>query len=156
METRLTRTSSRHHALKNLSIDADCLHTGYYYFLAPVTKKFFFVLTALLFFLNGQAQTSHSRRKENFDIKEFRSEKITIATPSDKIVLTNIHGITVIDARADTFSIGFMQKKVIDPFFGALNNAVKNQAEQRINRTPTFVTLGGGLQVPAAPGGDAS
>jgi hypothetical protein len=144
------KTSSRHHALKKSVIDAEYLLIYPLHFRAPFKKIFFFALIVPLFFLTAQAQTSHSRRKENFDIKEFRSEKITIATPSDRVTLTNIHGITVIDARADTFSIGFMQKKVIDPFFGALNNAVKNQAEQRINRTPTFITLGGGLQQEAA------
>ena len=97
-------------------------------------------------FFCADAQLSHSRWKENFDVNDFRVKTIDLPAPGSKLLLQNINGISVIDARADTNRVGFMQKKVIDPFSVAMNNAIRNQEEQKINTRPTFVKLRNGVQ----------
>ncbi len=117
----------------------------------PVEKIMLAVLVAQLLFTSIGAQTSHSRKKEDFDIKEFHTDTIDISYTAAMLQLANIGGIAVVDARADTAWIGFKQKKVVDPVLGALNNATRNQTEQRINKRPTFVAMGGGgLQAAAS------
>ncbi len=104
------------------------------------------VVLVSLFCLHAGAQISHSHRKENFDVHKFWVEVVEIAAPVQRVSLKNIQGLKVIDARADTSAIGFMQKKTIEPFFGSLNNATQNQTEQKINKRPTFIALDNGLQ----------
>ena len=116
----------------------------------PAKKMIFSALAGNLFFVIIQAQTSHSRRKEDFDVREFEAATIDLTAQAYILQLHHLQGITVIDARADTSSIGFMQKKVVDPVLGAISSAAKNQSEQRINKTPTFIMLGAGLQQEAA------
>jgi len=99
-----------------------------------------------MFFFNAHAQLSHSRWKENFDMHRFWVKTIAIPAPGSRLLLQNISNVLVIDARADTGRVGFMQKKIIDPVSGVLNNAVRNQEEQKINTRPTFVKLRNGVQ----------
>ena len=113
---------------------------------ARLKKAGLLLLLIQCVFLNAKAQLSHSHRKENFDVHKFWIEAIEIAAPTNKVLLKNMRGIKVIDARADTAAIGFMQKKTIDPFLGSLNNATQNQTEQKINKRPTFIALDNGLQ----------
>ncbi|MEP7278004.1 MAG: hypothetical protein ABI813_05125, partial [Bacteroidota bacterium] len=106
----------------------------------------FFLLTGSLLLGVTQAQTGHSRRKEDFDVYKFDAVAIDITPRSSLIQLNNLQGITVMDVRADTARIGLMQKRIVDHFTGLLSNATKKQTEQRLNRTPTFVTMRDGLQ----------
>jgi len=112
-------------------------------------KAAFFLVTGHLFFLTMQAQTTHSHKKENFDVREFGKQAIRISPPADRLSLRNMSGIQIIDARADIVNIGLMQKKVVNAFSDALGNAAKNQTEQRITQTPTFIILDDGLQLEA-------
>ncbi|MFT3934234.1 MAG: hypothetical protein QM726_11500 [Chitinophagaceae bacterium] len=108
------------------------------------------LLTFLFLSFSINAQLSRTHRKENFDVHRFQTETIQIADAALMLPLKNMQGITVVDARADTAVVGFIQKKTIDPILGALNNAAVNQTEQKINRTPTFITLNEGLQLEVA------
>src|SRR5260221_8719936 len=106
-------------------------------------KKLLFVtLLCFLSFMAAHSQVAHSKRKENFDVHRFRIVSIGIPAPSDVLMLKNIRGVTVIDARADTATIGFMQKKVV-------NNASWYQSEQKINKMPTFMRLYNGCSIEA-------
>jgi len=119
-------------------------------FIGSMSKKSLgivcFMVLCCVRFLCANAQLSHSRWKENFDVNDFRVKTIDIPAPEDKLILQNINGVSVIDARADNDRIGFMQKKIIDPVSGVLNNAVRNQEEQKINTRPTFVKIRNGVQ----------
>ena len=92
-----------------------------------------------------QGQISYSKRKENFDINRFRVVHVNVPAPSTSIVLKNISGLNVIDARADTVSVGFMQKRIYALSTGFSTNAAWNQAEPTANKTPTFVRVRNGF-----------
>jgi len=98
------------------------------------------------FFFYAHAQLSHSRWKENFDVNKCRVRTIDIPAPGNRLALQNIGSVSVIDARADTVRVGFMQKKIVDPVSGVFNNSARNQEEQKINTRPTFVKIRNGVQ----------
>ena len=106
-------------------------------------------IVLLLFFnfclLTAQTQTAKSYKKEDFDVRHFRVKKISIAAPESLLEIKNMHGMAVLDLRADTSTVGFMQKKIVDPIPGLFNSA-EIQTEQRVNKKPTFISLREGLQ----------
>jgi hypothetical protein len=129
----------------------------------PVAGSFHFCIhynllhrvVVLLLFINGwllpaSAQTAKSYKSEDFDVHHFRVKKISIAIPENTVDIRNMCGITVMDVRADTSVVGFMQKKIVDPLSGIFNGAEKSQTEQRVNKRPIFISLAGGLQQEAA------
>jgi len=95
--------------------------------------------------LTMQAQTAKSYKNEDFDVRHFRVKKISIAAPGSLLEIKNMHGMVVLDLRADTGMVGFMQKKIVDPIPGLFNSA-EIQTEQRVNKKPTFISLREGLQ----------
>ena len=110
------------------------------------------VIIAAVFHLHANAQTSHTHRKENFDVHEFRVKTINLSLPGDTMQVSDISSIKVIDARADTGRIGFMQKKIIKPlipnpaFRLNENQRIKDQEELAKRRLPTFLKLGPGVK----------
>ncbi len=97
-----------------------------------------FIIVPILFLyssipLIAHSQTSNSFRKDDYDITKFKVKKIGIAPSQDQIQLKNIGGIRVIDARADTTAVGFMQKNTRKPVFLLLDNGLQNGSEQFIN-----------------------
>lgn len=146
MKTRLMAFPYSLTGLKKLSTQFDYLRIQSIYIHTAAKRIIFFMLIAQSLSIAMQAQTSHSRKKENFDVHEFEQQTISISAPGNVISLRNMYSIQVIDARADILNIGLMQKKIVDPFLSALNNSARNQTEQRISKTPTFITLASGLQ----------
>jgi len=108
-------------------------------------KNIVLLLLINLCLLTMQAQTAKSYKKEDFDVRHFRVKKISIAAPESLLEIKNMHGMAVLDLRADTSMVGFMQKKIVDPIPGLFNSA-EIQTEQRVNKKPTFISLRGGLQ----------
>lgn len=133
-------------ALKNIRVYVRYLCIQHSHFRKVEKRILFLTITPLFIFFATQAQTSNSRWKENFDIHKFRTSVIDITATTGILQLKNIKGITIVDARADTANVGFMQKKIVDPITGAFGSAVMNQSEQKINTRPTFIVLGAGLQ----------
>jgi|GEM_PF-504522 len=123
----------------------NCL-TKIFYAASWVKKANLFLLAFFSAMFGAEAQTSHSRWKENYDVNEFRIKTIEVAVPEEKLVLSGFSNILVIDARADTGRVGFMQKKIVDPISGVLNNAANSQEEQKINTRPTFIKLVSGVR----------
>jgi len=108
-------------------------------------KNIVLLLLINLCLLTTQAQTAKSYKKEDFDVRHFRVKKISIAAPESLLEIKNMHGMAVLDLRADTSMVGFMQKKIVDPIPGLFNSA-EIQTEQRVNKKPTFISLREGLQ----------
>ena len=108
-------------------------------------KNIVLLLLINLCLLTMQAQTAKSYKKEDFDVRHFRVKKISIAAPESLLEIKNMHGMAVLDLRADTSMVGFMQKKIVDPIPGLFNSA-EIQTEQRVNKKPTFISLREGLQ----------
>ncbi|MEP6750838.1 MAG: hypothetical protein ABJB86_24095, partial [Bacteroidota bacterium] len=146
METRLLKISYRIFDVENVKAYFDYLRVQSVYIHAAAKRIIFFMLVAQLISTATQAQTSHSHKKEDFDVHEFDQQTISISSPGDILHLNNISGIQVIDARSDISNIGLMQKRIVEPFLSVLNNSTRNQSEQRINKVPTFITLTNGLQ----------
>ena len=96
-------------------------------------KHFFILLVLLCCKLSASTQTSNSFKADDYDIAKCKIKKISIAQPLGNIRFTNIANIEVLDARADTTAVGFMQKNTRKPIFVASNNSLKYEAQQFVN-----------------------
>jgi hypothetical protein len=90
--------------------------------------------TALSLFCSAVfAQAHNLYTSEDHDLRNFSRIAISMPKPTSKIRLQNISSLEVIDARADTSSVGFMQKKYINTFFLVLPNGLKTKTNEFIN-----------------------
>ena len=71
-------------------------------------KNIVLLLLINLCLLTTQAQTAKSYKKEDFDVRHFRVKKISLAAPESLLEIKNMHGMTVLDLRADTSMVGFI------------------------------------------------
>ena len=104
-------------------------------------KIYAFLLVCALMPVIGSSQTAHTRRRMDFDVHEFKSKKIVLPSFQSGVKLSHIGGIVVVDARADTFPIGFMQKSVSNWNFGDAD-----ASDQYANKKPTFLLLQEGVE----------
>jgi len=118
-----------------------------------VTKIIFLLAVVQVSALAVGGQTSHTRRKENFDVHEFHDKQIHLIKPAEQLSMTGFSGISVIDARADTSHIGFMQRRIKIPFLEANvsplygeNERIYEGKEQIKTTRPTIVRLGNGTK----------
>src|ERR1700733_13807127 len=95
------------HVKKNLGNSIDYIRVHSIYIHTAAKRIIFLLLVGHLLCISIHAQTTHSRRKEDYDVREFRSQTIDIASRATILQLKNIQGISVIDARADTSAVGF-------------------------------------------------
>ncbi len=98
---------------------------------------------AQLIFSAAYAQLALFGRNENFSPAKFTVKKVSLPAPENKLLLKNIGGIMVLDARADTAHAGCMQKKVVKMDAIAFE---ERKDVQRVNRTPLFLQLKSGVQ----------
>jgi hypothetical protein len=111
------------------------------HFIFRLKNIYAFLLVCGLIPVVGSSQTEHTRRRMDFDVHEFKSKKIIVPAFQSGISLSHVSGIIVVDARADSFPVGFMQKSVSNWNFGAAE-----ASDQYTNKKPTFLLLNEGVE----------
>jgi len=91
-----------------------------------------------MFCLNVFGQAHNLYTSEDHDLKNFSQITLSMPKPRSKIELQNISSLEVIDARADTSSVGFMQKRYINTYFLVLPGGLKTKANEFVNNSFNF------------------